>query len=86
MSKDIIVGLDAGTSLIKFVAFDLDGKVIDSASVRNKVYYRSGSKAEQSLNETWDKVIDSFNQLQEKIDNLKDRILGISITGQGDGS
>ena len=25
MSKDIIVGLDAGTSLIKFVAFDTDG-------------------------------------------------------------
>ena len=49
MSKDIIVGLDAGTSLIKFVAFDTDGKFIDSASVDNKVYFREGDKAEQNL-------------------------------------
>ena len=49
MSKEIIVGLDAGTSLIKFVAFDKYGKYIDSASVENKVYYREGGKAEQNL-------------------------------------
>jgi len=63
MSQDLIVGLDAGTSLIKFVAFTLDGKFIDSASVENKVYYREGSKSEQNLNETWEKVIESLNLL-----------------------
>lgn len=56
MSQDLIVGLDAGTSLIKFVAFTLDGKFVDSASVENKVYYREGSKSEQNLNETWKKL------------------------------
>ena len=67
MSKDIIVGLDAGTSLIKFVAFDTDGKFIDSASVDNKVYFREGDKAEQNLEETWQKVLKAFNLLNEKI-------------------
>ena len=86
MSRDIIVGLDAGTSLIKFVAFTLEGKFIDSASVENKVYYREGSKAEQNLNETWEKVIESLGLLHQKIPNLQDRIAGLSITGQGDGS
>ena len=38
MSDNLIVGLDAGTSLIKFVAFTLDGKVVNSAAVENKVY------------------------------------------------
>ena len=65
MSKEIIVGLDAGTSLIKFVAFDKYGKYIDSASVENKVYYREGGKAEQNLEETWNKVIEAFNSTQE---------------------
>jgi erythritol kinase len=86
MSDNLIVGLDAGTSLIKFVAFTLDGKVVNSAAVENKVYYRPGSKAEQNLDETWSKVLESFKKLQEKIPNLKDRIVGLSITGQGDGS
>ena len=86
MSRDLIVGLDAGTSLIKFVAFTLDGKFIESASVENKVYYREGSKSEQNLNETWGKVIESLNLLHQKIPNLKNRIVGLSITGQGDGS
>ena len=86
MSKDIIVGLDAGTSLIKFVAFDTDGKFINSASVDNKVYFREGDKAEQNLEETWQKVLKAFNLLNEKIGGLKERLIAICITGQGDGS
>ena len=86
MSKEIIVGLDAGTSLIKFVAFDKYGKYIDSASVENKVYYREGGKAEQNLEETWNKVIEAFKLLNNKIDRLSEKLEAICITGQGDGS
>ncbi len=86
MSKDILVGLDAGTSLIKFVAFDLNGKIINQASVKNEVNFLEGQKAEQNLYLTWNKVIDAFKLLDEKIENLKNRIIFISITGQGDGS
>ena len=64
MSKEIILGLDAGTSLIKFVAFTLEGKFIESASVPNKVYYRKGNKAEQNLEETWSKVVQAFSKLK----------------------
>ena len=74
MSKEIIVGLDAGTSLIKFVAFDKYGKYIDSASVENKVYYREGGKAEQNLEETWNKVIEAFKLLNNKIDCLSEKL------------
>jgi erythritol kinase len=86
MPKEIIVGLDAGTSLIKFVAFTLDGKIINSASVPNKVYYRKGNKAEQNLEETWNHVVQAFSKLKIKINDLVDNIIAISITGQGDGS
>ena len=86
MSKDILVGLDAGTSLIKFVAFDLNGKLINQASVKNEVNFLENKKAEQNLNLTWIKVAEAFKLLDEKIENLKNRIVFISITGQGDGS
>ena len=85
MSKDILVGLDAGTSLIKFVAFDLNGKLINQASVKNEVNFLENKKAEQNLNLTWIKVAEAFKLLDEKIENLKNRIVFISITGQGDG-
>ena len=77
MSKDILVGLDAGTSLIKFVAFDLNGKLINQASVKNEVNFLEDQKVEQNLNLTWNKVIEAFELLDEKIDNLKNRIVFI---------
>ncbi|MAV82394.1 MAG: hypothetical protein CMI90_02890 [Pelagibacteraceae bacterium] len=86
MAKEIIIGLDAGTSLIKFVAFTLEGKLIETASVPNKVYYRKGNKAEQNLEETWSKVVQAFSKLKLKMGDLVDNVIAISITGQGDGS
>ena len=34
--KDIIIGIDAGTSVIKSVAFDLDGKQIAARAIANR--------------------------------------------------
>ena len=36
MAKDIIIGIDAGTSILKVVAFTLNGKEIASSS--KKIY------------------------------------------------
>ena len=44
--RDLIVGLDAGTSVIKAVAFDRDGRQVGSAGTRN-VYVR-GDEASRS--------------------------------------
>jgi sugar (pentulose or hexulose) kinase len=52
--------------LSSLLPFTLDGKFIDSASVENKVYYREGSKSEQNLNETWEKVIESLGPSSSK--------------------
>lgn len=38
--KDIIIGVDAGTSVIKSIAFDLQGVQIDSASENNEYSLR----------------------------------------------
>ena len=35
-NRDIILGLDSGTSVVKAVAFDLEGQQLGCASARNR--------------------------------------------------
>src|SRR5690606_12630726 len=52
-THNIIIGIDAGTSVIKAVAFDLSGRQIGTASVRNSYATGSDGSATQSLSQTW---------------------------------
>jgi erythritol kinase len=49
----IIIGIDAGTSVIKAVAFELSGRQIASASARNQYATGDDGSATQSLTQTW---------------------------------
>ena len=49
---DIIIGIDAGTSVLKAVAFDLSGRQIESAAVRNKYDTGDHGAVTQSLSQT----------------------------------
>ena len=53
MAADIIVGIDAGTSVIKAVAFDIAGTQIAAASVPNRYATGADGSATQSLAATW---------------------------------
>ena len=55
MNKDIILGIDAGTSLIKAVAFTIHGKELGSSSIPNEYKIEPKGKATQSLELTWHK-------------------------------
>jgi erythritol kinase len=48
-TQKIIIGIDAGTSVIKAVAFDLSGRQIATASVRNRYATGDDGSATQSL-------------------------------------
>ena len=51
--KDLLIGIDAGTSVIKSVAFDLSGRQLAMASVTNSFVTLEGGGAEQDLDQTW---------------------------------
>jgi len=85
-SETIIIGLDAGTSVIKAVAFTLDGKQIDSVGVANKVDYLDDGGAEQEVQRTWLDAAQALQLLNDKIPNLANRTSALAITGQGDGT
>jgi erythritol kinase len=84
--KDLLVGVDAGTSFIKAVAFDLSGKQIDSSTFANEYELLPGAGAEQDLLLTWNKTATAISALAEKVPDLSTRTVAVAVTGQGDGS
>lgn len=84
--KDIIIGIDAGTSVIKSVAFDLSGRQIDAAALPNKYETLAGGGAEQDLTHTWADAATTLRQLADKVPDLARRTAAIAVTGQGDGT
>jgi erythritol kinase len=84
--RDLIVGVDAGTSVMKAVAFTLRGRQIASASIRNS--YESGDHgaATQSMSRTWADCAGAVRKLLERDASLASRVVAIAVTGQGDGT
>lgn len=86
MPKDILIGIDAGTSVIKSVAFDLSGKQLAVASTPNIYTTRPDGAAFQSLKTTWNDCAATLRMLGEKIPELAQRTAAVAVTGQGDGT
>lgn len=83
---DIIIGIDAGTSVIKAVAFGLSGDELAVSSVRNTYATGADGSATQSLDQTWADCARAVRGLGDKIDGLAGRVAAIGVTGQGDGT
>ena len=85
-AADLIIGIDAGTSVMKAVAFTLSGRQVASASVRNSYATGDDGSATQSLDQTWSDCARALRGLAEKVDRLATRTAAIAVTGQGDGT
>jgi erythritol kinase len=83
---DIIIGIDAGTSVIKAVAFDLSGRQIACASARNNYVTGDDGSASQSLDQTWGDCVFALQKLGSRVEGLAARTAAIAVTGQGDGT
>ncbi|WP_413676485.1 FGGY-family carbohydrate kinase [Pantoea dispersa] len=85
-SGDIILGLDSGTSVVKAVAFDLEGNQLACASARNRYYRSAGGAAQQSMTQTWQDAVSAIHKLGDRVENLAARVVAVAVTAQGDGS
>lgn len=83
---DILIGIDAGTSVIKSIAFDLSGNQIAVASVPNRYETRPDGAAVQSMDDTWTDCAKTLRDLGDKVENLAARTAAVAVTGQGDGT
>jgi erythritol kinase (D-erythritol 1-phosphate-forming) len=86
MNGDLLIGIDAGTSVIKAVAFDLSGRQIAVASVPNRYSTSADGAATQSLDQTWADCAQTLRDLGAKVDDLARRTRALAVTGQGDGT
>lgn len=85
-SADLLIGIDSGTSVIKAVAFDLQGNQLASSSVANTYHSGADGSATQNLDKTWSDCATALRGLGEKIENLAARTAALSVTAQGDGT
>ncbi|GAA2453204.1 FGGY family carbohydrate kinase [Agromyces soli] len=83
----IVLGIDAGTTSVKTVAFRLDGTIagVARSSVRIERDSRGGAEAE--LDRIWDAAAATITAVLEEVRADDDpEILAIGLTGQGDGA
>lgn len=85
-SRDVIVGIDAGTSLIKIVAFTRSGRQIGDFSMPNRYSAAAGGHVEQDMSRTWNDAVAAVRGLAVAVPDLGARVAAVAVTGQGDGT
>jgi erythritol kinase len=86
MTPDMIIGIDAGTSIIKSIAFTTRGEQVAVDARPNHYETVAGGGAEQGMARTWADTALTLRGLCEKVPDLPHRVVAIAVTGQGDGT
>lgn len=85
-NPDLIIGIDAGTSVIKAVAFDLAGRQLAVSATPNRYHTRGDGGVTQPLIQTWEDCAAAIRGLHDRVLNLATRTAALSVTAQGDGT
>ena len=83
---DILIGMDAGTSMIKCAAFSTSGDLLASRSRANRYDTSPDGAAVQNLPDTRDALIDTLSGLVAGLGPDRARVRAAAITAQGDGT
>ena len=86
MTGDILIAIDAGTSVIKAVAFTLSGEPIAAASRPNNYATPGPGQVEQDMHRTWAECVATLREMADRVPDLARRAAGLAVTGQGDGT
>ena len=80
--RKFIISIDAGTTSIRSVLFDLKGKPIFSSQKEFKQYFPKNGWVEHDPDEIWIKTKKTLLDVINKSKKLKGKILTIGITNQ----
>lgn len=83
MNEKYLIGIDSGTTAIKAVLFDLDGNELAKHALNLTGLTPYENWYEEDMNEVWEKGATCIREVAKTVD--PEKILGIGITGQGDG-
>lgn len=80
--KNILLGIDIGTSACKVAAFHMEGHVLAQSARSYPVYYPAPGWAEQNPDEWWREICLAIAETLSKGRIQADRIAGIGVDGQ----
>jgi xylulokinase len=82
MSKELLLGIDIGTSACKVAVFDPHGKVIAQTNKPYRVYYPESGWAEQDPEEWWSAICAGIRDVLASDGVSADAIAAIGVDGQ----
>ena len=85
-AQSAVIGLDAGTSVTKAVAFDLEGNKLYAADARNERLTPSDLTVEQDMDATWTITASILRHLADRLADDGISPVALGVTGQGDGT
>lgn len=80
----IILGIDAGTTSVKTVAFDLEGRIASVSRSSVRVLRHDDGRAEAEMDRIWDAACATISAVVDDIGDAE--IVAMGVTGQGDGA
>ncbi len=80
--RELLLGIDIGTSACKVAVFNKEGDVIGSASGDYQVYYPKPGWVEQDPDEWWEAVCKAIKQMLTEYKINPEEIKGVGIDGQ----
>ena len=83
MESKVILGIDAGTSMTKVVAFDLSGNELAVSSLKTPTTTPHTAWIEEEMNEVWESVSYCIRNV---VENVEGTVVAIGITATGDGT
>jgi sugar (pentulose or hexulose) kinase len=81
-----LIGIDAGTSGVKAVAFDAEGNEVFVQEAAVPLHRREPSWVEQDMNELWRTVKTCVRKVVSQVRESKRKLAAIGITSTGDGT
>ena len=86
MSRSYLLGIDAGTTVIKSTLFDLTGREVASAAHASSFVAPNPGWAESDMRVVWQAVQETVRQTLSHAGVSPDTVLALGVTGQGDGT
>jgi erythritol kinase (D-erythritol 1-phosphate-forming) len=80
----VVLGIDAGTTSVKTVAFGMDGRILSVAKVSVGIARNAAGAAESDMDEVWAAAATTVRDAVAGVPGADVRAIG--VTGQGDGA
>jgi sugar (pentulose or hexulose) kinase len=86
MSEGYLLGIDAGTTVIKSTLFDLEGHEVTGAAQESSLLVPRPGWAEADMDVVWHAVVDTVRAALARAGVAPAQVLAVGVTGQGDGT